>query len=1130
MLNVRVLVGTFAVLVILAVAAYFWLGYQARRTASAFIDRAEALAEEKHFAAAAGYYSRYLELYPEDGDARLRRAELFEQSAGGRGGLTRVIELYQEALRPARQGLAPEKQLMARRRLMKFLLEANEFAAAESEVEKLRELEQNELAEKPQQWQWPGLKALALAGKFHVHNSAVPSATLEEAFGEVLDPERAGKPKVYQDPEVYLARYEYRLQQKLPNANEDLDAALKLAPANSAVLLTAAAAAQREAAAAAQAGSREKTRESCSRAYGYYERAIVAAPSDRRAYEGLGQLYGSLGDLDRAIQTWRRGLREVRSKGECIPLNLNLAEALIRQGRTAEAESVLKTLDGDLAELDPKAKLSLQRLVDLRRAKLLCLRGRYDEAIPLVADLAAGKEVVQGGAGLTTPHVIYEAWMVLGESHAALKQCDPALAAYEQAALLEPREATPRLAAAAACKAAGRRDAAIASYQQALAIINAQKPPPAGQQQAIYEQLIALLEEQKRSTEADRYRVLRKEQMAESARLTLEGVGQALRDGKLAEALAVAQRGVQSRPQDPWAYVSLGRAQRASQDNAQADRAYRKAVEAAKDQPQVQMAVAEFLLASSDRDDHAAAENVLRGLLTRHAPACLRLTGLLAARGKPEEAMEVARQGVQSQPKDALAQIALGLASWANKDNAHAEAAFQEASRLAPDDLRPLSSLFDFYADTGQTKRARETIEKVAQNTALKEIDRALLLAEGYGRLGDRPRAGDAYRKAVKAAKDDPTVEMRLAEFLLRGKEHDEAAEGERMLRELAKQYGPARRRLAELLLARGGEQDREEADKYLKQLEQLAPEDLGTLELRARWLRDQGRAAEIEPLVEPAAEKLRKRIGNESPRQEAPFCQAVGGLYERIGEYSAAERWYRRLVRLAPDGYEPLAMALAKQGRTREAVALCDEAGKTDKSARPARRLASILLSGRATAEDLKRAEPSLEKALANYKDDLPLLANVANVRILQGHPDEAIALYRQILQRQPSSPEMLNNLATLLAERPEPEKRQEALEHVEQAIQLSGPQPDWLDTKGLILMYEGKLDEAVGLLKEAAGTPHPDPRFSFHLAVAYARRGDLDKARAALQQARRGDLDHQFLTAMDRQLLADLEKKLGL
>jgi tetratricopeptide (TPR) repeat protein len=237
--------------------------------------------------------------------------------------------------------------------------------------------------------------------------------------------------------------------------------------------------------------------------------------------------------MDHAIQTWRRGLKEVHPESACIGLNSMLAEALIQQGRLPEAESVLKTLEGILKRLDAKAKLPLQRMVDLRRAKLLFLTGHYDGAIHLLADLAAGKEVVQGIGGFAiSAHVNYEAWMLLGESHAALKQWEPALAAYQQAAMLEPQDVAPRLAAAEASKAAGRSDEAIASYQQALMIVNAVKPPPNAQRQAIYGQLIALLEEQKRAAEADRYRALRREQMAESARRTDQGAGQAIWDRK----------------------------------------------------------------------------------------------------------------------------------------------------------------------------------------------------------------------------------------------------------------------------------------------------------------------------------------------------------------------------------------------------------------------------------------------------------------------------------------------------------------------------------------------------------------------------------------------------------------------
>jgi len=315
------------------------------------------------------------------------------------------------------------------------------------------------------------------------------------------------------------------------------------------------------------------------------------------------------------------------------------------------------------------------------------------------------------------------------------------------------------------------------------------------------------------------------------------------------------------------------------------------------------------------------------------------------------------------------------------------------------------------------------------------------------------------------------------------------------------------------------------EADKRLKQLEKLRPEDLGVVQLRARWLHDQKRTAEIEPLVEGIAQKLLDRVAKDNSRQKAQLALAVGNVYERLDLYPAAERWYRKI---GPGGYGPLAMSLAKQGRIQDAIALSEEAGKTDSSVQPALVATMALVSGRPTAQDLAAAEPYLKKALEAHKDQPELLSNVATIRVIEERFAEAVQIYKQILAQQPRNVEVLNNLATLLAEQPGPENHKEALEYVEQAIKQVGPQAGLLDTKGMVLFFGGKPDQALELLQQAAQSPGADPRFYFHLAVAYGELGQLEQARAALQQARDGDLDHQLLTKTDRQLLADLEKKL--
>ena len=85
-------------------------------------------------------------------------------------------------------------------------------------------------------------------------------------------------------------------------------------------------------------------------------------------------------------------------------------------------------------------------------------------------------------------------------------------------------------------------------------------------------------------------------------------------------------------------------------------------------------------------------------------------------------------------------------------------------------------------------------------------------------------------------------------------------------------------------------------------------------------------------------------------------------------------------------------------------------------------------------------------------------------------------------------------------------------------------------LDTKGTILLYDGKAKEALPFLQRAvssATASNPDPRYCFHLALAYDRLGENRKARDALTKARQEGLTDQFLTPTDRRLLADFERK---
>ena len=203
-----------------------------------------------------------------------------------------------------------------------------------------------------------------------------------------------------------------------------------------------------------------------------------------------------------------------------------------------------------------------------------------------------------------------------------------------------------------------------------------------------------------------------------------------------------------------------------------------------------------------------------------------------------------------------------------------------------------------------------------------------------------------------------------------------------------------------------------------------------------------------------------------------------VGNIYTAAEQYAAAERWYRRLLKAAPRQFGPLVVSLGRQNRPDEAVDVCLAEAKTDHSARPATILAGVLSAAQPSPEAFRRAEPLLAESLASHPDNAELLSAAAGVRVLQQRTDEAIEMYRRVVSLRPKDVLALNNLATLLAEQPQACK--EALRSIDQAIGLAGRLPPLLDTKGTILVHEGKAEEAVPLLREATSGANADPAVS--------------------------------------------------
>ncbi len=262
-----------------------------------------------------------------------------------------------------------------------------------------------------------------------------------------------------------------------------------------------------------------------------------------------------------------------------------------------------------------------------------------------------------------------------------------------------------------------------------------------------------------------------------------------------------------------------------------------------------------------------------------------------------------------------------------------------------------------------------------------------------------------------------------------------------------------------------------------------------------------------------------------QNEKQQAQLYLNVGNLYSMLGSHELAEQWYRKLMTIAPSTYVFLVQSLARQGKTQEAAQLCIEATGDQSPASTAAVLAQIFASTDGKSESYEQAQPLIASALETHGDNLQLLLSVAVMQVSRGNNDEAIRLFRRIVELAPKHTLALNNLATLLAERPS--DHAEALEVIERAMAIAGRQPALLDTLGTIYVLAGDQANAVASLEEAVAGGVTDPRYYFHLAAAYHQAGDTSAAEQTLVKARDQGLESAILTSGDQHLLDQLNQE---
>ena len=273
-------------------------------------------------------------------------------------------------------------------------------------------------------------------------NQANAASKADEIMNRLVaaDPHNSG---------ALVARYKYRRQFALAEAEADLRAALAQSPDDVEALLLAAG----EESAKASAESREAAKKRLAR-------VMELAPQDARAYVALARLYAASNERDQALTTLLNARKQIKTSS--LEVDAALLGLMMDLHRLDEAEQAYTDLDNDirkwLPELSTTSRMRIDNAEHLLRARLDTARGNLRQAVRELGAVIASVEKADTTAG--SPERL-QAYAMLADLMSQLQRPDLAAAYWKTVADEAPNLAVAHWKAGTAYLALGRTDKAI---------------------------------------------------------------------------------------------------------------------------------------------------------------------------------------------------------------------------------------------------------------------------------------------------------------------------------------------------------------------------------------------------------------------------------------------------------------------------------------------------------------------------------------------------------------------------------------------------------------------------------------------------------------------------------------------
>jgi len=585
-----------------------------------------------------------------------------------------------------------------------------------------------------------------------------------------------------------------------------------------------------------------------------------------------------------------------------------------------------------------------------------------------------------------------------------------------------------------------------------------------------------------------------------------------------------------------------GQTNRAGQRLQEAEQAFRRAVELASNTSETWVELTRFLAASGRKQEALAAIEEARGKIPP-PQLPLALARLYAVSGENDRADTQFRTVLAAAPDDPVVVRSAAdffLATSKVQDAEQLLRRFTEGGvQGSADDVvwarRRLAAILSSRPDFSSRVEAIALVEKNCQQTDSAIEDLRLLgsLLNGHPNRNERARGIEIFKEIVQLPSVTPEDRFILSQLYLAQKDWFHA--NEQFVALLTMPGGNQPRYFAASIRALLANDNTEEAARRLKRLEQMAPHDFATIDLRAAVAFARGEYTN-------ALGELTRYVGDDTALPSDPGVRLYQAAF-RLEQFAArlakdgktsqatqflgeAESMFRKFVRDHVGQELVLASFLGRQGKFDEALAWIERHWAANRPEQVAAALGYALKNTALTPAQSRRGEAVARAALEKFNRPLELLLVLGDAMTLQQRYVEAEEYYRECLAKNDRDARVMNNLAMFLAL--QKKNLDEALELINGAIEIQGPTPATLDSRASVYLAMDEPGKALADLSVALAE-EVKPAWLFRQALAYDRIGRPEAAAVSLKRAvEQEGLTAEMLIPNERAVYQEMKSRL--